>query len=78
MWPGAGPTAATAHERRPRTDRANFGLVETAGRPVTVRLSAIFADGTSLDKHFASMGGWISLLVARALQGRVSMKGAVA
>ncbi|MBI2214540.1 MAG: hypothetical protein HYU52_12915 [Acidobacteria bacterium] len=41
-------TAATVSERRPGSYRTNIGLVETSGKPATVRLSALFFDGRSL------------------------------
>jgi len=41
-------TAATVSERRPGSYRTNIGLVETSGKPSTVRLSALFFDGRSL------------------------------
>jgi hypothetical protein len=41
-------TAATVSARRPGSYRTNIGLVETSGKPVTVRLSALFFDGRSL------------------------------
>jgi hypothetical protein len=41
-------TAATVSERRAGSYRTNIGLVETSGKPATVRLSALFFDGRSL------------------------------
>jgi hypothetical protein len=40
--------AATVSARRPGSYRTNIGLVETSGKPATVRLSALFFDGRSL------------------------------
>lgn len=41
-------TAATVSERRPGSYRLNIGLVESSGKPATVKLSALFFDGRSL------------------------------
>jgi len=41
-------TAATVSERRPGSYRTNIGILETSGKPATVRLSVLFFDGRGL------------------------------